>query len=99
MTVLRRKRWDNISIEDLKGPNADDDSGEIFSETFSTDSPSPEMSTAQKMMLEKVQDIIQNVLTDKQRKVITALMIHDLPNHSCGQADEYESKQPVQIGV
>jgi len=79
LTVLRRKRWDNISIEDLKGPNADDDSGEIFSETFSTDSPSPEMSTAQKMMLEKVHDIIENVLTDKQRKVITALMIHDLP--------------------
>ncbi len=79
LTVLRRKRWDNISIEDLNGPNVDDHSREIFSETFSSDSPSPELSTAQKMMLEKVHDIIENVLTDKQRKVITALMIHDLP--------------------
>lgn len=79
LTVLRRKRWDNISIEDLKGPNPDKDSGEIFSETFSTNSPSPELTTAQKMMVEKVQDIIQNVLTDKQRQVMTAIMIHDLP--------------------
>lgn len=79
LTVLRRKRWDNISIEDLKGPNADDDSGEIFSEAFSSGSPTPELTAAQKMMVEKVQDIIQNVLTDKQRTVITAIMIHDLP--------------------
>lgn len=79
LTVLRRKRWDNISIEDLKGPNSDDDSGEILSEVFSTGNPTPELTTAQKMMLEKVQHIIKNVLTEKQRKVITAVMIHDLP--------------------
>lgn len=79
LTVLRRKRWDNISIEDLKGPNPDKDSGEIFSETFSANNPSPELTTAQKMMVEKVQEIIQNILTDKQRQAITAIMIHDLP--------------------
>jgi len=79
LTVLRRKRWDNISIEDLKGPDSENDSGEILSNLFASDNPTPELTTAQKMMVEKVQDIIQNVLTDKQRKVITALMIHDLP--------------------
>lgn len=79
LTVLRRKRWNNISIEDLKGPNPDRESGEIFSETFASNEPSPELSTAQKMMMEKVQSIIDNVLTDKQRKVMIALMIHGLP--------------------
>lgn len=79
LTILRRKRWDNISIEDLKGPNPDNDSGEIFSEIFSSNNPTPELTTAQKMMVEKVQEIIQHVLTEKQRKVITAIMIHDLP--------------------
>lgn len=79
LTILRRKRWNNISIEDLKGPNPDKDSGEIFSETFASSSPSPELTTAQKMMVEKVQGIIQNVLTDKQRTAITAIMIHGLP--------------------
>ncbi len=79
LTVLRRKRWDNISIEDLKGPNPDDDSGEIFSDVFAGNEPSPELTTAQRMMMEKVQGIIKNILTEKQKQVITALMIHDLP--------------------
>lgn len=79
LTVLRRKRWDNISIGDLKGPSQDDDSGEIFSDTFATNEPSPESNAAQQMVMEKMQHIIENILTDKQRQAITALMIHDLP--------------------
>lgn len=79
LTVLRRKQWNNISIEDLKGPNRDKDSGEVFSKNFASNDPSPELTTAQKMLMEKVQSIIENVLTDKQRKVMTALMIDGLP--------------------
>jgi RNA polymerase sigma-70 factor (ECF subfamily) len=79
LTVLRRKKWNNISLNDLRGPNPDSDSSEIFSEKFASKDASPELSTAQKMMVEKVEGIIKNVLTDKQRTAITALMIHDLP--------------------
>lgn len=79
LTVLRRKQWNNISIEDLKGPNRDKYSGEVFSKNFASNDPSPELTTAQKMLMEKVQSIIENVLTDKQRKVMTALMIDGLP--------------------
>jgi len=53
LTVLRRKRWENISINDLKGPNPDSDSGEIFSDIVATGDPGPELTTAQKMVLEK----------------------------------------------
>ena len=79
LTVLRRKRWENISINDLNGPNPDSDSGEIFSDIFATDEPGPELTTAQKMVMEKVQKAIDNILTDKQRKVINAVMVHGLP--------------------
>lgn len=80
LTELRRKRWDDISIEDLKSPGGreDEEGGEVFSDTFASDDPSPEYTTSQKMMLEKVQKIIDNILTEKQRKAITALMIHGL---------------------
>lgn len=79
LTELRRKRWDDISIDDLRGPNADSDSSEIFSEKFASNEASPELTTAQKMVKEKVEAIIENVLTEKQRTAITAIMIHGLP--------------------
>ncbi|MDZ7716010.1 MAG: sigma-70 family RNA polymerase sigma factor [Balneolaceae bacterium] len=79
LTVLRRKRWENISINDLKGPNPDSDSGEIFSDIFASDEPDPELTAAQKMVMEKVKKAIDNILTEKQRKVINAVMVHGLP--------------------
>jgi len=81
LTELRRKRWDDISIEDLKNPGEADSNkgGEVFSETFASGDPDPEHITSQKIMLEKVQGIIDNILTDKQRKAITLLMMHGLP--------------------
>jgi RNA polymerase sigma-70 factor (ECF subfamily) len=81
LTELRRKKWNDISIDDLRGPNADssDGSGEIFSDTFASNDASPEQTVAQKMIKEKVEGIIQNVLTEKQRTAITGIMIHGLP--------------------
>ncbi|MDX1639594.1 MAG: sigma-70 family RNA polymerase sigma factor [Balneolaceae bacterium] len=81
LTELRRKRWDDISIEDLKNPGNQEgeEGGEVFSDTFAADEPSPEHVTSQKLMLEKVHSIIDNILTDKQRRAITLLMIHGLP--------------------
>lgn len=79
LTVLRRKRWNNISLSDLRGPNPESESSEIFSDKFASEEASPELTTAQKMALKKVEDIIEHVLTKKQRTVITALMVHGLP--------------------
>jgi RNA polymerase sigma-70 factor (ECF subfamily) len=79
LTVLRRKKWNDISLNDLRGPNAESDSSEIFSEKFASGDASPEQMAAQNMMVEKVQGIIQNVLTEKQRTAITAIMMHGLP--------------------
>lgn len=78
LTELRRKRWDDISIEDLKGPGEEEESGEINRELFAAGDPSPELTTAQKIALEQVREIIQNVLTEKQRIAITGIMINGL---------------------
>lgn len=79
LTILRRKKWGNISINNLKGPNLDSDSGEISTDIFATRDPDPEMTKAQKMRLKKVQHIIENILTEKQQKAINAVMIHKIP--------------------
>ncbi len=79
LTVLRRKKWNDISLNDLRWPNAESDSSEIFSEKFASGDASPEQSAAQNMMVEKVRGIMQNVLTEKQRTAITAIMMQGLP--------------------
>lgn len=75
---LRRKRWDNISIEDMKGA-ADKDS-EIFSESFAGEEPSPESTTAQKMVVERIQKMVDELLTDRQRTAFKALLIDGKPS-------------------
>ena len=81
LTVLRRKKWDNISLDDLRRPYSDSPnaSGEIFSDKFASGDASPEQTTAQKMMVAKVQTIIDTILTERQRKAVTATLIHGLP--------------------
>lgn len=81
LTELRKKRWDDISIEDLKGPGGDDgnEQGEIYSELFASEDISPEQAASQKMMIEQVQSIIDNILTERQKKAITAILINGLP--------------------
>lgn len=74
LTELRRKKYDDLSIEDFKYPD-DDGRNELTSMTFATDLPDPEEATHEQMVLQKVLDIINNDLTDKQRRVIKALMI------------------------
>lgn len=79
LTELRRKRWQNISIEDLKGGPEDKEGGEVFSETFASADASPEKATAQKMAVEKIEQMIDELLTDRQREAMKAILIHNMP--------------------
>ncbi len=76
LTELRLKRYDDISIEDLK-PN--DESREVFSLSVASDETSPDRSLHESQLVEKVLQIINEELTDKQKKAINALMIQGLP--------------------
>jgi len=74
LTELRRKKYDDSSIEDFKYPD-DDGRNELASLTFATDLPEPDKATHEQLVLRKVLDIINNDLTNKQRRAIKFLMI------------------------
>jgi RNA polymerase sigma-70 factor (ECF subfamily) len=76
LTELRLKRYDDISIEDLK---PDDDSREVFSLSVASDDTSPDRSLHESELVSKVMKIINEELTDKQKQAINALMIQGLP--------------------
>jgi len=77
LTELRRKRYDDFSIEEFKRPG-EEGRNELTSLTFSSDLPNPDDATHEQLVLRKVLDIINNELTDKQKKAIKALMIEGL---------------------
>ncbi len=76
LTELRLKRYDDISIEDLK---PDDDSREVFSLSMASSETSPDRSLHESKLVDKVMTIINEELTDKQKQAINALMIQRLP--------------------
>lgn len=76
LTELRLKRYDDISIEDLK---PDDESREVFSLSVASGDTSPDRSLHESELVDKVMTIINEELTDKQKRAINALMIQGLP--------------------
>lgn len=78
LTELRRKRYQDISLEDLKHDHNDD---EIFSVSIAaSDSTSdPEHSAHESILMEKMKYLIDHELTDKQKTAIHALMVQGLP--------------------
>lgn len=76
LTELRLKRYDDISIEDLK---PDNESREVFSLTVASNETSPDRSLHESQLIDKVMQIINEELTDKQKQAINALMIQGLP--------------------
>lgn len=77
LTELRRKKYDDSSIEDFKYPN-DEGRNELSSLTFAVDLPEPDEATHEQLILQKVLKIINEDLTDKQKQAINALMIQGL---------------------
>lgn len=76
LTELRLKRYDDISIEDLK---PEDNSREVFSLSVASKDTSPDRSLHESQLVDKVMQIINEELTDKQKQAINALMIQGLP--------------------
>lgn len=75
ITELRRKRWQDTSLDgllDAEGPTA--------GPSLMVDpSPSPELTAEQSQMMENVQRLIAEELTEKQRKALVAIRIHGMP--------------------
>ena len=74
-TEMRRKRWKDISIEDL----LPEDSGDFTPLVLSDPSPDPEKRATQASMLKMVEEILSEDLTDLQRTAILAIIHGGMP--------------------
>jgi len=71
-TELRRRRWQDVSLQEL----IEDQEGNEYTPAIMTAPDlTPEQQTTQIAMLEFVQRLINEELTDRQREAITAVMI------------------------
>lgn len=74
-TEMRRKRWKDISIEDL----LPEDSGDFTPLVLSDPSPNPDKRATQKSLLKMVDQILSEDLTERQRTALLAIMHGGMP--------------------
>jgi RNA polymerase sigma factor (sigma-70 family) len=75
LTELRRKRWQDASLDHL---TASDDGD--YTPSYTADpEPTPEISLARSEMLARVNRIIEEELTSKQRQVVLLSVLQDEP--------------------
>jgi RNA polymerase sigma-70 factor (ECF subfamily) len=72
LSELRRRRWRDISLQELAGRYQDADR---MSAVLTDPAASPEQEATQLMMLEMVHHLIAEELTERQRQAVTAAMI------------------------
>ena len=75
-TELRRRRWKDISLQDI----VETDEGEEWTPPILTDpAVSPELKTTQHSVLDVVQDLIYEELTERQRTAMLAIIQGGMP--------------------
>jgi RNA polymerase sigma-70 factor (ECF subfamily) len=75
-TELRRRRWQNISLQDLV---AQYDEGDFTPAILADSAPSPEQRATQQMMLDMVRQVIDEELTERQRQAVVAAVFGGMP--------------------
>lgn len=77
---LRRKRWENISIQDLAPGDSDrDDRASSPLSWLPGATPSPERNVTRQSLRAVLAQLIQEELTDRQREAMVALVFHAMP--------------------
>ena len=74
ITELRRRRWKDVSLDELTMPAMGDAAG-----IMSSGSVSPEKQAIRKSMMELVTRAIREQLTERQRKAMMAIMFQQVP--------------------
>jgi RNA polymerase sigma-70 factor (ECF subfamily) len=76
-TELRRKRWENVSLQDMLSEEGE---ASTMPDAAATpgDRTNPEESTSQQLLLNRVQHVIEGELTERQQTAIQAVM-QDMP--------------------
>jgi len=76
LSKLRRRRWTDVSLEELTGEN---DSGPAHPWLVADSSAGPDQKAEQRDMLEHINRIIREELTDKQRQALVARLVYGMP--------------------
>ncbi len=81
-TELRRRRWQDLSLQEM----VEDQDGNEFTPAILTDpEATPEEQSTRRAMLEFVQKMIDQELTDRQRQAITAVVFNGMPMDEVAQ--------------
>jgi len=75
LNELRRRRWRDVSLDGLEENDADD----RVSRQFSASGPSPESIAERADILQRVQQILAEELTERQRAAMHAINIQGVP--------------------
>jgi RNA polymerase sigma-70 factor (ECF subfamily) len=72
---LRRKRWEDVSLDDL----IDRYEGDVTPSILTDPEPSPEQRVTQQRLMEMVQRLIEEELTERQRRAMLAVVFAGMP--------------------
>ena len=73
---LRRLRWRDVSLEDLL---PEDNDGDFTPRVLSDAAPGPETQASRRQMMAMVEQMLIEALTERQRKVMMAVMVGGMP--------------------
>lgn len=75
LTMLRRKAWQDVRLEDL----VPEDAGDFTPAALTDPAPNPEHLSARNEAMRWVQRALQEALTPRQRRAMLAVAIHGMP--------------------
>lgn len=81
LTELRRKRWKDVSLDELLDSDAAPSAVGLISDT----AEDPALAVEQMDMVERLRRVIEEELTEKQRTALTAVGIHGMPMDEVAQ--------------
>ena len=76
LSELRRKRWQDVSLDALTGREM---GIEVVPHFLADESAGPEQQAMQSTLLEQLERIIAEELTERQRRALVAVQIHGMP--------------------
>jgi RNA polymerase sigma-70 factor (ECF subfamily) len=76
LSKLRRKRWENVSLDDLL---PEEEAGDYTPPALSDADSSPENQTAQHLLVEQVERVSREDLTEHQRTALLTVKAHGMP--------------------
>ncbi|TVQ70062.1 MAG: sigma-70 family RNA polymerase sigma factor [Balneolaceae bacterium] len=78
LSELRRKKWKDVSLEDLSGGDHEDAKSD-HSGAMASSLAGPDQQAHESMILAAVMEMMEKELTDRQRKAIDAIMVQQIP--------------------